>query len=254
VVATRSVLYIEDNPTNVLLVERIMASRPAVQLLVATTGEAGFELAVAHRPHLILLDLHLPDVGGEVLLARIRAEPVTAETPVVVVSADAMTENIARVRAAGATDYLTKPFDLGEFLAVIDAVTGAPEAQGATDGREDGLTALDPAVIAELLRLAGGGGALAEVLGAYQSDTAAGIDQIAKTLGAGDPAAAAVVAHRLRGSSASLGARRMAQLLATVEDNAAELTAAEAAQILPRIREEFRSTTAALRQACRLSG
>ena len=151
-VATRSVLYIEDNPTNVLLVERIMACRPAVQLLVATTGEAGFALAVAHRPHLILLDLHLPDVGGEVLLARIRAEPVTAETPVVVISADAMTENIARVRAAGATDYLTKPFDLGEFLAVIDAVAATPEDPEETEGKseEDGLTALDPTVIAEL--------------------------------------------------------------------------------------------------------
>jgi CheY-like chemotaxis protein/HPt (histidine-containing phosphotransfer) domain-containing protein len=254
VVATRSVLYIEDNPTNVLLVERIMASRPAVELLVATTGQAGFELAVAHRPHLILLDLHLPDVGGEVLLARIRAEPVTAKTPVVVVSADAMSENIARVRAAGATDYLTKPFDLSEFLAVIDAVAAAPEDSAATDGREDGLAALDPAVVAQLRRLAGAGGGLTEVLGAYESDTGAGIDQIASALGAGDPKAASAIAHRLRGSSASFGARRMVPLLATLEDNAPDLTTAEAAHILQRISEEFRRTTAALREACRLSG
>jgi CheY-like chemotaxis protein/HPt (histidine-containing phosphotransfer) domain-containing protein len=253
VVATRSVLYIEDNPTNVLLVERIMASRPAVQLLVATTGEAGFELAVARRPHLILLDLHLPDVGGEVLLARIRDEPVTAKTPVVVVSADAMTENVTRVRAAGATDYLTKPFDLREFLAVIDAVLAAPDDSEATLGRDDQIAALDDEVIAQLRRLADAGGALGEVLGAYESDAVAGLDRISQALGAGDRAAVAAIAHRLRGSSASLGARRLAQLLATLEDNAAALTTAEAAQFLPRISEELGRTTAALRQACHLS-
>src|SRR5579862_6378041 len=106
-VEARTVLYVEDNPTNVLLVERVLSRRPAVRLLVATRGDQGFELALAHHPDLILLDLHLPDIGGEQLLSQLRAEPATCHIPVVVVSADAMTDNIGRLRAAGAVNYLT---------------------------------------------------------------------------------------------------------------------------------------------------
>jgi len=125
-VDARTVLYVEDNPTNVLLVERVLARRPAVRLLVATRGDQGLELAGTHHPDLILLDLHLPDTGGEQVLGRLQAEPVTQDIPVVVVSADAMADNIARLRAAGAVDYLTKPFDLAALLAVVDAIRKPP--------------------------------------------------------------------------------------------------------------------------------
>jgi PAS domain S-box-containing protein len=116
----RTVLYIEDNPSNIKLVERLLAKRPEVALLVAPQGFLGVELALEHQPALVLLDLHLPDISGEEVLRRLRHDPRTANIPVVIVSADATPGQIERQRLAGADDYLTKPFDVEQFLAVID--------------------------------------------------------------------------------------------------------------------------------------
>jgi hypothetical protein len=80
----------------------------------------GVELARRHQPHLILLDLNLPDISGEVVLQQLLADPLTANTPVVMVSADAHTTQVQRLTTAGAADYLTKPIDVANFLAVID--------------------------------------------------------------------------------------------------------------------------------------
>ncbi|MDQ2809650.1 MAG: response regulator, partial [Chloroflexota bacterium] len=77
---------------------------------------------VAQAPDLILLDLHLPDLTGAEVLRRLRANPLTAATPVVIVSADATPAQIARLRRAGADIYLTKPLDVQEFLQVLDAL------------------------------------------------------------------------------------------------------------------------------------
>ena len=113
-------LYVEDNPSNIKLVERIVARRPEVSLLVATQGGIGADLALEHRPALVILDLNLPDISGEEVLRRIRDDPRTADTSVVIVSADATPSHIARLLQAGADDYLTKPFEIDELLAVID--------------------------------------------------------------------------------------------------------------------------------------
>ena len=114
------VLYIEDDPVNFMLVERILEFRPALKLLHARCGEAGVELAHAHHPKLILLDLNLPDIHGSEVLRRLQNEPVTAKVPVVVLSADATPSQIERLLTAGARNYLTKPFDIDPFLAVVD--------------------------------------------------------------------------------------------------------------------------------------
>jgi CheY-like chemotaxis protein len=114
------VLYIEDDPVNFMLVERILEFRPALKLLHARCGQAGVELAQAHRPKLILLDLNLPDIHGSEVLRRLQNEPVTAKVPVVVLSADATPSQIERLLTAGARNYLTKPFDIDPFLAVVD--------------------------------------------------------------------------------------------------------------------------------------
>jgi CheY-like chemotaxis protein len=127
-VATCTVLYVEDNPTNLLLVERIMARRPDVQLLTAMRGDLGLELAATHCPDLILLDLHLPDLGGGEVLARLQADPATSDIPVVIVSADATPGQIDRLMAAGALHYLTKPLDVGELLAVLDRLLAPTKA------------------------------------------------------------------------------------------------------------------------------
>jgi CheY-like chemotaxis protein len=116
------VLHIEDNLANLKLVERILTERPEVEVVAAMQGRLGLELAREHRPALILLDLHLPDIGGETILQQLRDDPVTASIPVVVVSADATPGQIQRLTAAGAMAYLTKPLDVRELLRLLDEV------------------------------------------------------------------------------------------------------------------------------------
>jgi CheY-like chemotaxis protein len=116
-----AVLYVEDNPSNVKLVEQILHRQPAVRLTVAMRGREGLELARQDPPDLVLLDLHLPDLSGEEVLRELRADPRTAEVPVVVVSADATTGQADRLRGQGAREYLTKPLDVPRLLDVIRA-------------------------------------------------------------------------------------------------------------------------------------
>ena len=118
--ATCDVLYIEDDPVNFTLVERILEFRPALKLMHARTGQEGVELAQAHQPKLILLDLNLPDLHGSEVLRQLQHEPATTKVPVVVLSADATPSQIERLLTAGARNYLTKPFDIDPFLAVVD--------------------------------------------------------------------------------------------------------------------------------------
>jgi CheY-like chemotaxis protein len=86
-------------------------------------GRIGLELAREHHPHLILLDLHLPDITGRDVLREIREDPKLCEIPVVVISADATAREIAKLRASGARDYVTKPFEVSRLvMAVSDAL------------------------------------------------------------------------------------------------------------------------------------
>jgi CheY-like chemotaxis protein len=134
--APRTVLYIEDNLSNLRLVERILARRVEVKLISALKGSTGLELARLHRPDFILLDLHLPDMQGDEILRQLRADPHTAHLPIVMISADATTAQIERLRTLGATDYLTKPIDVRHFLAIIDAIE--PAALGEDGGEGEG--------------------------------------------------------------------------------------------------------------------
>jgi CheY-like chemotaxis protein len=115
-----SILHIEDNLSNIKLIERVLAQRPGMQLIPAMQGRLGVELARQHQPVLILLDLNLADISGEEVLHMLRDDPVTAGTPVAIVSADAMPRQVQRLLAAGATAYLTKPIDVRELLELVD--------------------------------------------------------------------------------------------------------------------------------------
>jgi signal transduction histidine kinase/ActR/RegA family two-component response regulator len=115
-----TLLLIEDNLSNLALIERILQARPGVALLSAMQGGLGLELARQHLPELILLDLHLPDITGSEVLHRLRADPATRETPVVIVSADATRGRIKRLQEEGANAYLTKPLDVVQLLTLID--------------------------------------------------------------------------------------------------------------------------------------
>jgi signal transduction histidine kinase len=116
----RRLLYIEDTVANIRLVEEILSSRPSVRVLPAGMGSLGVELATEHRPDLVLLDLHLPDIGGDEVLARLRADERTKDIPVVVLSADATDRTQRPLLEAGAQDYLTKPIGVRELLEVVD--------------------------------------------------------------------------------------------------------------------------------------
>ncbi|WP_019875802.1 ATP-binding protein [Sporichthya polymorpha] len=120
--STLVVLAVEDNPANVRLLQEIVSRRPGWRLVTAGQGQLGLDLAIADPPDLVLLDLHLPDLRGEDVLMRLRAEPSTAAVPVVVVSADATPGRAERIVALGAADYFTKPIQVGRLLALLDDV------------------------------------------------------------------------------------------------------------------------------------
>ncbi|HWC87680.1 MAG TPA: response regulator [Solirubrobacteraceae bacterium] len=115
----RRILYIEDNLSNLALVERILDEQRNVELIPAMQGTIGLQLAREHRPDLVVLDLHLPDLPGIEVLRRLQAEADTREIPVVILSADASKKQIEHLLAAGARDYVTKPLDVRQFLAVL---------------------------------------------------------------------------------------------------------------------------------------
>jgi signal transduction histidine kinase len=117
-------LYIEDNLSNNLLMQRILQSRPEVQLISAMQGRIGLELASQQAPDLIFLDLHLPDMTGDEVLRALRQRSATAETPIVMISADATPSQVDRLYAAGANEYFTKPLDIRRLLNYVDEVLG----------------------------------------------------------------------------------------------------------------------------------
>ena len=118
-----TVLYIEDNLPSLQLVEQIIGRRQGVKLISAMRPQLGLDLATQHHPDLVLLDLNLPDIPGEELLRRLRAEPRTADIPVVILSADASPTLVGRLLDQGARAFLTKPLDVSELLGLLDAIT-----------------------------------------------------------------------------------------------------------------------------------
>jgi CheY-like chemotaxis protein len=131
------ILYIEDNPANIEVVSRFLKSRPDARLQSESSGRAGIERAIRDVPDIILLDLHLADLHGEQVLKELRAEPVTAAIPVVVLSADASPGIVRRLLADGAFAYLPKPLDLGEIGGLLDSFSAPAqdhEAHTATPG------------------------------------------------------------------------------------------------------------------------
>ena len=125
------VLYIEDNPTNVLLVEGLLATWPQVELAVATDGTSGIARAAELQPDLVLLDMQLPDMGGLQVLEALRADPRTSRLRVVVLSASAMPDEMRAARAAGAVDYWTKPIEIVPFLEGMETLLGRAAGNGA---------------------------------------------------------------------------------------------------------------------------
>jgi CheY-like chemotaxis protein len=130
----RTLLYVEDNPANLMLVEDLVARRPDIRLLSATDGNHGVEIARASLPDVVLMDINLPGISGIRALKLLRADPTTAHIPVVALSANAMPRDIAKGLEAGFFRYLTKPIKLNEFMDVLDLALKASQARSARAG------------------------------------------------------------------------------------------------------------------------
>lgn len=116
------VLYVEDNPMNLRLMQQIFSLRKGLELRDASSAEVGMEMASAEPPALILMDINLPGMDGFQALALLKADPKTAHIPVIAVSANAMKGDVSRGLEAGFDDYLTKPLDVGKFMELLDRI------------------------------------------------------------------------------------------------------------------------------------
>ncbi len=216
--AAISVLYIEDNPSNVRLVEKIFGLSSDLGLTVAREGSAGVALARELRPDLILLDLHLPDIPGEQVLAAVRGDEELAGTPVIIVSADASPVQAKRLLAAGANGYLTKPFDIDQLLAAI-RTRGTPPPSAEAGEITDAL--LDAAMVASLHVLSAntavGPGQIGQMLETFRYDARAMLGSLHEAVAEANLAAAERDAHRLAGGAGAVGAGRFRALCKELE-------------------------------------
>ncbi len=127
----RTLLYVEDNPANLMLVEDLIARRPDIRLLTARDGNRGIEIARASLPDVILMDINLPGISGIQALKVLAQDAVTARIPVVALSANAVPRDIARGMEAGFFRYLTKPIKVNEFMDTLDVALKFADAHAA---------------------------------------------------------------------------------------------------------------------------
>ena len=131
--AARTLLYVEDNPANLALVEDLITRRPDVRMLSAGDGDLGIALAREFMPAVILMDINLPGISGTEAMTILRADPATAHIPIVAISANAMPSDIRKGLEAGFFSYLTKPILINEFMDTLDT---ALEFSAAITGNE----------------------------------------------------------------------------------------------------------------------
>ncbi len=133
----RTVLYVEDNPANLELVEQLIARRPDLRMLSAADATLGIEFARAYLPEVILMDIHLPGISGIEAMKILRADPSTAHIPIIALSANAVPRDIERALEAGFFNYLTKPIKVAQFMEVLDvALKHSQTASGRAADKE----------------------------------------------------------------------------------------------------------------------
>ncbi len=133
----RTLLYVEDNPANLMLIEKLVARRPDIRLLSARDGKRGIEIARASKPDVILMDINLPGISGLMALRILAEDLETATIPVIALSANAMPHDIERGLEAGFFRYLTKPIKVGEFMETLDLALMLAAARQLSAGSEE---------------------------------------------------------------------------------------------------------------------
>jgi signal transduction histidine kinase/ActR/RegA family two-component response regulator/HPt (histidine-containing phosphotransfer) domain-containing protein len=245
--AAISVLYIEDNPSNVRLVEKIFGLSSDLGLHVAREGSSGVALARELRPDLVLLDLHLPDIPGEQVLAALRGDQDLADTPVIIVSADASPVQAKRLLAAGANGYLTKPFDIDQLLAAV-RTRGTPPL--VTDVAEITNSLLDPPMVGSLHVLSNnpavGPAQIGHMLETFRYDAQGMLSGVHEAIGEQNLAAAERESHRLAGGAGAVGAGRFRALCKDLENQARAGELERCRELDGRLEEAFEMTWNAL--------
>jgi CheY-like chemotaxis protein len=133
---SHTLLYVEDNPANLRLVEQIIARHSNLHLLTAVTGKMGISVAQSALPDVILMDINLPDMNGFDVLQFLRADPITCAIPAIAISANAMPRDIRNGIEAGFLRYITKPIQVDEFVLAVGEALEIATAGGAAASAE----------------------------------------------------------------------------------------------------------------------
>lgn len=243
-----TVLYVEDNPANLQLMEMVLGRVGELTLHSAHTAEIGIDMAKAVRPDLILMDINLPGMDGLEALKILRNTPATREIPVVAVSANAMPRDIRAAEDAGFNGYITKPFNIPDVMTTISRELGrkisSPESKAAakTEAQRD-AAAYAPLRADDVSRLFASAKALpARYVSVLNSQAAALprlIAEIRQACATGDMAGAEAKAHTLKTNSGTFGARELWAMAQRAEDLARADGKDDLGDLLPSMEDEY---------------
>jgi signal transduction histidine kinase/CheY-like chemotaxis protein/HPt (histidine-containing phosphotransfer) domain-containing protein len=222
-----TLLYIEDNPTNMRLMELVFDQFKNLHLQMATTAELGLEMADSVRPDIIFLDINLPGMDGFEALAHFREKDSTRDIPIIAVSAHAMDTHKKKARAAGFDDYITKPFSVDEVLSKVASLLkqqyasqAAPASAGPDTGHYPALDSNDVSRIINTTAMLGE--VYLGIIRQQAADFPALIDKVQDAINAADPKATEFAAHTLKTCAATFGARGIWAMAQDIESQAKE--------------------------------
>lgn len=251
----RTVLYIEDSPPNVALVQRVADGLEGVELLVAVDGLTGIEMARRDQPDLVLLDLHLSDLEGDEVLSELRADPETAHIPVLIASAD-IADRAGALMAAGAQGVIRKPFDVARLRRLLVSYEGEERDPAVPDRGDDprsdgsGLHPLDPGMVEALTDLAAMSeqGDIDDVIAAFEDGSTESLQRLVRAVAKHRLPAVAEIAHELAGTTANFGGVLVSQTCRDLEKAARAGDSSMAPMLLSRVAAELQEAIDALRR------
>jgi CheY-like chemotaxis protein/HPt (histidine-containing phosphotransfer) domain-containing protein len=248
--SARNVLHVDDNVSNLRLVERVLALRPGTEVVAVRSGAQAVELAHETHAQLVLLDVRLPDVSGYDVLRQLRADPRTSAIPVVMISADATPDSVERCLAAGADGYLAKPFDINELLDIVDSTPpAAGQVADPAAGADDG-DVLDEKIVSRLRELYPPPfeGELSHLMAEFIGGVDEQVDRLHDAAAVDDAAAVERLAHDLRGNTGMYGARHLPGLFGQLERLAGVGNLTGAASVLELVELELARVETAIRR------